>query len=183
MGAPYIRESNAPDTQFVSFRPVREQKAGLGADGAVDDVTGKSVISRWFGFAVDHDDFVSNPDATGYIAKCPIPRGTTVIEVAARVDTAFEAAGPAGDIDIGDGNDSDGWADGLDFSSSAILRDADAAYNDPTADPSDGSAGWQWYEDGDTLDVLWKNGTAPTAGEAVIMFKTFSYHEAAGAEW
>ncbi|NIV30469.1 MAG: hypothetical protein GWN58_13520, partial [Anaerolineae bacterium] len=59
-----------------------------------------------------------------------MPRGTIGMQLFARVDTAFAAAGAAADIDIGDENDTDGWMDGEDFTGTGVHRDADTAYND-----------------------------------------------------
>lgn len=178
----YARKRDNPDTQYFQFKPVREAKGGLNSASAVDADTGESPISRWLAFEFDHEDFISNPDQVGNIVRCQLPINSIVMECVVRVDEIFAGTGHD-DIDIGDGNDTDGWADGLDFSATGVYRDADAAYNDPTSDPTDGSAGYQFYDSGDTVDVLFKNATAPTAGEAILFLKIISYHEELSAEW
>lgn len=180
--ANYARKSKQPDTQYFQFKDVREAKAGLNSSSAIDADTGASPVTRWLTFTFDYDDFVSNPDATGHIVRCQLPLYTIVQEAFARVDTAFSDTG-GDDIDVGDGNDPDGWADALDFSSTGIKRDADAAFNNQAVDPVDTSAGWQFYDSADTIDVLFKNATAPTVGEAILFLKTISYNEALSAEW
>jgi hypothetical protein len=178
----YARKSKQPDTQYFQFKDVREAKAGLNSGATYDADTGASPVARWLAFAFDYDDFVSNPDATGYVVRCQLPMYTIVMEALVRVDTAWTADGKD-DIDIGDGNAAAGWADGIDFTSTGIQADRDAVYNDYDADPADGSAGYQFYDTGDTIDVLWKNAVAPAAGEAILFLKTLSYHEALSAEW
>ena len=180
----YVRSHDAPDTVLMTFRVVHDARAQIDGDQSDSPLTGASPISRWLAWAVDYDDFVSNPNAVGYIARCQIPRGTIALECLARVDTGFTDAGVAADIDIGDENDTDGWGDSDDWSSAnTIHADKSAAYNNPASDPAAGTAGYQYYRTGDTLDILWKNATAPTAGYAVVFLKTISYNEASGAEW
>lgn len=181
----YVRSKEAPDTVLFTFRVVHDYRGIIEGDITDSPLTGKSPISRWLAWAVDYDDFVSHPDQVGYVARCQIPRGTIAIQCVTRVDTAFLAATPGADIDIGDGNDPNGWADSLDWSTSAgvIMADANAAYNDPTSDPAAGSAGIQYYSTGDTLDVNWNNATAPTAGRAIVFLKCISYHEELNTEW
>lgn len=176
MGLPYVRKKDAPDTMYHSFKPVHGQRAGLGSGAEVDADTGESPIARWIAFAFDYSDFASNPDAVGNIVRGIVPRGTMALRCLVRVDTLFEGTGND-DIDIGDGDDGAGWADGLDFTSTGIKADPDSAYN------------WhlngtlRLYEHGDTLDVLFKNATAPTAGEAIVFLEVISYHENLSAEW
>jgi hypothetical protein len=184
MAPTYARSSDASDTVLFTFRVVHDYRATIDGDITDSPMTGKSPISRWLAWAVDYDDFVSNPDAIGYVARCQIPRGTIAMEFFARIDTAFAHATPGADIDIGDGNDPDGWGDSDDWTSAnTIVRDANAAYNNQASDPSAGVAGWQYYRTGDTLDIKWNNATAPTAGKAVVFLKCVSYNEAPNAEW
>ncbi len=178
----YARSRDNPNTQYFQFKPVREAKGGLNSESLVDADTGESPISRWLAFEFDYDDFVSNPDAVGNVVRCQVPLNSIVMEALVRVDEVFVGTGHD-DIDIGDGNDTAGWADAFDFSATGIYRDANAAYNDPTSDPSDGTAGYQFYDSGDTIDILFKNATAPTAGKAILFLRTISYHEDLEAEW
>lgn len=181
----YVSSRQAPDTVLMTFRVIHGQRAVIDGDPADDPETGRSPVSRWLAWAFDYDDFISNPDEVGYHCKLIIPRGTIAVECAARVDLAFLAATPGADIDIGDDLVVNGWADSLDWSTAAsvVTRDADAVYNNFATDPTKGTAGWQYYEEGDTLDVNWNNATAPTAGRAIVFLKCISYHEDIGAEW
>lgn len=176
----YVSSRSAPDTVLMTFRVVHGQRAVIDGDAADDAETGRSPISRWLAWAFDYDDFVSNPDGVGYMVRLIIPRGTIGMQVFARVDTAFNGTVA---IDIGDGNDTDGWADDFSFENTGIHRDANAAYNNLATDPTAGTAGWQYYSSGDTLDVWWRNATAPAAGQAIVFMRTVSYHEDANAEW
>lgn len=183
MTAHYVRVEHAPDTELFCFAVKHDYPSTIDGDATDRPDTGFSPISRWLAWAVDFDDFVSNPDAVGYIARLQIPRGTIGIQCFARVDTAFAAAGGAADIDIGDGAQTDGWMDGEDWQNTGLHRDADALYNNYASDAAAGATGFQLYAAGDTLDILWKNATAPTAGYAIVFLNTVSYHEVADAEW
>lgn len=179
----YVRSEYAPDTELFCFSVKHDYPSTQDGDAIDRPDTGFSPISRWLAWAVDFDDFVSNPDAVGYIARCQIPRGTIGMQCFARVDTAFAAAGGAADIDIGDGTVTDGWMNGNDWQNTGLHRDANAVYNDLTSDAAAGATGYQLYATGDTLDILWKNATAPTAGYAIVFLRTVSYHEPANTEW
>jgi len=181
----YVRSHDAPDTVLMTFRVVHDARATIDGDITDSDLTGASPISRWLAWAVDYDDFVSDPDKVGYHARCQIPRGTIAIQCVTRVDTIFTAETPAKDIDIGDDNVANGWADSLDCFTAAtvIMADADAVYNDPTSDPSAGATGIQYYPTGDTLDINWNHATAPAAGRALVFLKCISYHEDINEEW
>lgn len=182
MTAHYVSSELAPDTELFCFAVKHDYTCTIDGDAATTPDSGFSPISRWLAWAVDYDDFVSNPDAVGYIARLQIPRGTIGMQCFARLDTAFSATGKA-DIDIGDGNVSDGWMDGANWGTAGLFRDANAVYNNLATDPNAGVAGWQQYAAGDTLDILWKNATAPVAGYVIVFLRTVSYNEAANAEW
>ncbi len=179
--ARYARSSKAPDTQYFQFKIIREQKGGE-VDGVYDHDIGYSPISRWLAFVLDYEDFISNPNATGHMIQCQIPVGTIIKDCIVRVDKIFSSTG-SDDIDIGDTDQTDGWADGLDFTSTGLKHDTNAAYTDKDADPNPDVAGMQLYMDGDTVDVLFKNGTPPVAGRAILFLETISYHEKYEAEW
>lgn len=185
MGAPYARSNDIENTTYMTFRVIHSDRGGSDdAAGTVDADSGKSPVARWLTWALDHDDFVSNPTgATGHMAKCQVPRGTIALKLLARLDEVFDDEAEADDIDIGDGNDTDGWADSLNWITDGVglYYDADAAYN--TGDASAGVSGPQYYSGADTIDVLWKNATAPTQGKVVIFLQVISYHENVGAEW
>jgi hypothetical protein len=176
---PYVRKTDAPDTYLETFKAVKHSsRDGLGSGAITDNDTGKSPISRWLSFAFQYSDFVSNDTgATGHKVKCQIPRGTMALLAVARVDTAFVGTGN-NDIDVGDGSTTDGWMNGMDFSSTGLKVDPDGAYQ---ITKSDGTGAF--YPDGDTVDVLFKNATAPTAGEAILFLQVISYHEDLSREW
>lgn len=176
---PYARKQSAPDTWYETFKAVKHSsRDGLNSASTVDNDTGQSPISRWLAYALDYSDFASNPAATGYIARCQIPRGTIALRCAVRVDVLFDgSASTEADVDIGDGNNSAGWIDSADFSGTGLVVGPSGAYQWDT----DGTGAF--YEDGDTLDISHKSTTAPTAGEAVIFLEVISYHEDLSAEW
>lgn len=177
----YVRSQDAPDTELFCFAVKHDYPSTLDGDATDRPDTGFSPISRWLAWAVDYDDFVSNPDAVGYIARCQIPRGTIADKCYARVDTLFAAAGGAADIDIGDETDPNGWGDAFNWTAAALFFDTSAAYN--TGDASAGVSGPQLYAAGDTIDIIWQNATAPTAGYVILFLRCISYHEIANAEW
>lgn len=172
-----VYKSNAPDTAYSEFKIQREQRHGKNSGSAYDPDSGYSPVSRWLAKAFTYDDFVSHPTgSTGHVAQLQIPRGTIALRCVARVDTLFADTG-ADAIDIGDGNDLDGWGVELDFSSTGVKYDPDAVYN------PDGSTGFAYYENGDTIEVHFKNATAPTAGQAIVFVEVISYHEDLNEEW
>lgn len=173
MSVVYARKSRAPDTQYFGFKPVKHSsRDGLNSASTVDADTGYSPISRWLAYAFDYADFTSNDQgATGHEVDCLLPVQSIVMRVVARVDTAFVGTGN-NDIDIGDDVDADGWGDGLDFSTTGAKYDPDAAFN------SAGATGFKHYATLDSIDVHFKNATAPTAGAAILFVEVISYHEA-----
>jgi hypothetical protein len=183
MTAHYVSSELAPDTELFCFAVKHDYTCTIDGDATSTPDSGFSPISRWLAWAVDYDDFVSNPDAVGYIARCQVPRGAIVDKCYIRVDTAFAHATPAASMTVGDGNDPDGFwpAAAGTFASAGLKYDDDAPYN--TGDASAGVSGPQYYSSGDTVDVIWPNATAPTAGYLVLFIRTISYNEAANAEW
>jgi hypothetical protein len=173
---PYVRSQKAPDTFYQSFKAVRSQRDAPGDLTVRDEDTGRSPVSRWLSWAFDYADFVSNTTGyTGHWVLCQVPRGTMALRAVARVDVAFVGTGN-NDIDIGDGNDLDGWLDGADFSSTGLKTVTKGAYNWITAGTG------VFYADGDQIEVGFKNATAPTAGEAILFVECISYHEDLSAE-
>lgn len=179
----YVSSREAPDTVLMQFRVARDQRATIDGDQGDAPDTGRSPISRWLAWAFDYDDFISNPGTTRCIARLQIPRGTIGMQVFARVEIAWTDATVAADVDIGDGNVVNGWADSVDWSTVGVItRDADAVYNNLATDPTQGTEGWQYYVNGDTLDVNWNSVTLPTAGRAIVFMRCVSYHEDLDAE-
>jgi len=172
-----VYKSNAPPTAYSEFEIQREQRHGLNSSATYDPNSGYSPVSRWLAKAFTFDDFVSHPTGeTGHCAQLQVPRGTIMLRCVARVDTAFVGTGN-NDIDVGDNDDTDGWGDGLDFSSTGVKYDPNSVYN-----PA-GTTGFAYYASGDTIDVLMKNATAPTAGQAIVFMEVISYHEDLNEEW
>jgi hypothetical protein len=178
MSIVYARKSDAPNTHYETFKAVKHSsRDGLGSAAVTDADTGKSPLSRWITYAFNYADFTSNlSGATGYEVNCLLPAQTMAFRCWARVDTAFVGTGN-NDIDVGDDTDPDGWGDGLDFSSTGGKYDPDAAYN------PNGTTGFTYNTDVDSVDVQFKNATAPTAGEAMLFIEVVSYHEALSNEW
>jgi hypothetical protein len=180
MAASDVRKSKKDPTQYAAFEIKREQVEGLTGEGTKSAYTGRSPLTRWIARAFDYDDFVSNVDATGWVVKNPLPPNSLVLRAIMRVETAFEASGPAADVDVGHGgtpgaNPGDGWGDGLDLTSTGAVCDPDSDFN-----PA-GANGPRFYDE-DTVDVYWQNATAPTAGEAILFLEVISYHEDLGEE-
>lgn len=173
---PNARAHRDPNTHFFTFKPVKHSnRDGLYGDDPVDADTGMSPLSRWLTWSFAHSDFESNPETVGYMVRAMTPPNTLALRLVARVDTGFVGTGND-DIDVGDANDPDGWGDGLDFSTTGGKSDPDAVYN-----PA-GTTGIVFYETPDTIDVLFKNATAPTAGAAKIFLEVISYHESLNEE-
>jgi hypothetical protein len=180
---------NAPDTQYFQFKPVNDARAGLNSTSTVANDNGMSPITRWLSFAFDFDDLTSTA-ATGEFIRLDIPRGTLVMDCYVRLDAAF-VGGTHNDVNIGDTNDADGYADGLDWSAMTdatipqFFHDASAAYVADTADIVQGTSGAQYFQWGGYVEI-WPNtniATAATAGRAIVFLKTISYNENLAAEW
>jgi len=178
-----VFKSNAPPTAYSEFEIQREQRHGYNSGATYDPDSGYSPVSRWLAKAFDYSDFVSNPSgAEGYVMQAQVPRGTIMLQCLVRVDTLF-AGGEPDNVDVGTGgtpgaNPGDAWGDGLDFTSTGVKYDPDADNN------PGGTVGFAYYENGDTVDVYWWNGTdPPTAGQAILFMKLISYHEDLNAEW
>lgn len=178
MSVVYARKSIAPDTQYFGFKAVKHSsRDGLNSASVVDADTGTSPISRWLAYVFDYADFTSNNQgATGHEVDCLLPAQSIVLRVVARVDVAFVGTGN-NDIDVGDDDAADGWGDGLDFSSTGAKYDPNAAFN------SAGATGFKHYATVDSIDVHFKNATAPTAGKALLFVEVISYHEAYEADY
>lgn len=168
------RSEKGADTQYFSFKIVRDQRSGLGTGAVVAEDVGYSPITRWLAYAVNYDDAVSGAAIT---ARAGIPAGTIVLEGGlVRVDQAWGAL----TLNIGDGTDADGWGVGVDISTAGVLLwDRDAAYN--TGDPVAGTSGPQYYQNGGELILTFSAN--PAAGRAVVFLKTLSYNEPLGGEW
>jgi len=173
----HARAQEGANTQYATFKTVRSQLDGSGSDAVLTADIGESPVGRWLAYALDYSDAVS--EATGITAQIGIDSGTIIIRGGlTRVDTAFDTGIT---IDIGDLDDTDGWADRHAVDTAGIiLYDTSAAYN-VYDDASKGVKGMQYYENGGTLVVTFS--AMPTQGEAVIFLETISYNEPLGAEW
>ena len=179
-----VSKSNAPGTKYVMFEIQREQRVGLNSGDTYDADLGFSPITRWLAKAFEYDDAISVA-GTGMVVRVPVPRGALVLNVAFLLDEAFDQAGSDA-VDAGDGNDADGWADGISLQTSVAngrvcLWDVSAAYN--TGDAVKGTSGPQMYPDGDTIDVIVGTADDGTAGKAILLMRVISYHEDIEAEW
>ena len=174
-----VYKQNEPNTQYGEFAPHREQKVGLNSASAYDTNSGYSPMTRWMAYAFDYDDFVSNTEQGDYIIRCPVPRYTIVSRVMLRVDTLFDNCTAASIGTGGNGTAAAGysWMTATTLASTGLKYDPDAV-NQPG-----GTTGAAIYVNGETIDLYTNDGTAPTAGEAIMFIEVISYHEVYSAEW
>ena len=191
MAAEHVRQSRAPDTKYVTFKIVHSARsATMDGDLSTDVDLGESPVARWFGYAIDYADIASNAAGSAHVINLSIPRGTLLKDCLVRVDTAWTTEG-ADDIDIGDSNIVNGYADDLDWSTSVGTtpvwhRDANAVYVNTASDIAAGATGAQYYPNGGTVVVTFNTAftsSVPTAGRAIVWLETISYHEPQGSEW
>lgn len=180
MAARTVFQSFDPNTAYSEFAIKREQKVGKNSGSTYNTDRGYSPVSRWFAYAFQYSDFVSNTVGAGYMCECPVPNNSIVLRVMIRVDTAFTGTGTDA-VDVGTGGTrdaapGDGWGENLDLQSTGLKYDPDADYN------PGGSSGAQFYSSGDTIDVYNTPGQ-PTAGKGIMFIEVISYHEALNAEW
>lgn len=183
----FARSKKARDTAYLTFATPHSQRAGSGSAGTIDKDIGISPITRWFAFVLNNDEAVSIPSspAVGMVFDCALPPGTLIMDAMVRLDEAFDGTGN-NDVDIGDVNDGDGWADGLDFTTAVTtdavwFRDVSAGYM-AYSDIVKGTSGPQYYPDGGTIRVLVGTADDMTVGKAILFLKTISYNELQGAE-
>ena len=191
MAANHVRQSRAPDTKYVTFKTVHSARSvTMDGDLSTDVDIGESPVARWFGYAIQYSDIASNAAGDAHVINLSIPRGTLFKDCYVRVDTAWTSEG-ADDVDIGDSNVADGYADALDWSASVGTtpvwhRDANADYIDYDADIAAGTTGAQYYVDGGTVVITFNTAftsAVPTAGRAIVWLETISYNEPQGSEW
>ena len=188
MDAPFARGNAASNTAYFMFQNLKSVRSGLGSGAEVDANTGKSPITRWIACALSWDDAVSNADDNTLLEfHIRVPEGSIILDCMLRLDEEFDGT-DTNDVDIGDSDDADGYADGLDLTTSAatvaiLMRDASAAYIERTTDAVKGTSGPQYYPAGGRIIVgIATNTTAMTQGEAVLFLRTISYCEPALAE-
>lgn len=188
MDAPFARSKKETNTTYLQFQPLKSIRSGLGSGEDVDANTGQSPITRWLAYALSWDDAVSNTaDPTLTEFHLQVPRGSIVLDCLVRLDEEFDGT-DTNDVDIGDSDDPNGYADGLDLTTSAatvpiVFRDASAAYIERTTDAVKGTSGPQYYPSGGRVIVgIATNTTDMTQGEAIVFLKTISYCEPALAE-
>ncbi len=191
MAAYHVRQERAPDTEYMTFKRVHSARSvTMDGDLSTDADFGYSPVARWLGFAIKYDYITSNSAGDAHIINLSIPRGTLLKDCYVRVDTAWTSEG-ADDIDIGDSNVADGYADALNWSASVGTtpvwhRDANADYIDYDADIAAGTTGAQYYVNGGTVVITFNTAftsSVPTAGRAVVWLETISYNEPQGSEW
>lgn len=95
-----------------------------------------------------------------------VPAGTLVESVEVIVRTAFAGGTPS--IDVGDGDDADGWVDTTD-----ITETTKGAYRGDGGD----AAYWlgKYYESADTIDAVISSGL--TAGNAIVVARMIRLDE------
>jgi hypothetical protein len=189
--AHHVRQNRAPDTSYMTFRQIHSRRSvAQHGDLVTDSDIGESPVTRWIAYAIDYDDITSNAAADAHVINLTVPRGTVVRDAMVRVDLAWTSES-ADDVDIGDSNDPDGYADGLNLSTSVGTtpvwhRDASAAYINKASDISAGVSGAQYYVSGGAVVVTFKTAfvsSPPTAGRAIVFLEVISYNEPQSSEW
>jgi len=110
------------------------------------------VVQRTVNFETACTDLKSGEDfaQNDVIKLIDVPANTWVLAVAVRVTTASDTAD---DVDIGDGDDTDGWIDGLDMTSTSNKGFAGVSGTDGGGAFSVATAGGKWYTSADTIDL------------------------------
>lgn len=179
-----VHKSDAQGTSFRNFEPKREKRVGLNSEGTFDENTGSSPLTRWIARAFSYADAVST-DGTGMLVQLQLSAGTIVDRCIVRLDTAFTGTVGTGldSVEIGDGDQASGWAAAIDLTQTApaVIFDSDAVYN--AGDASAGATGPQYYQNGDTVDIVLASTDDLLTGEAIVFLRTISYCEAPSAEW
>jgi hypothetical protein len=186
----YARAKKGLNTLYMQFRTPHSARLGSeNSAGVTDADTGQSPIARWLSYALNYSDAVSVP-TVGMVFDCPIPAGSLVELARVRMDVPFTGTVGTGldDVNIGDSNDEDGWADGLDFTAALATAGVPVYYQDVSAaymayvDITQGSAGPQFYFNGGTVRVIVASTDDLLTGNAVLQLLTNSYCEPLGAE-
>ncbi len=186
----YARAKKGLNTLYMQFRtPHSVRAASENSAGVQDADTGQSPVARWLSYALNYDDAVSVP-TVGMVFDCTIPAGSLVERARVRLDIPFTGTVGTGldDVNIGDSDDEDGWADGLDFGAALATAGTPIFYEDVSAgymayaDITKGSAGAQLYFFGGTVRVIISSTDDLLTGKAVLQLLTNSYCEPLGAE-
>jgi len=103
-----------------------------------------------------------------------IPAGTFVSTVILNITTAQTAATDTITLDVGDGDDADGWLDGVDAETAAVSLSSTATYtltegapNTLAISPAFGETG-KYYSAADTIDVLVVNAGSTDATDDLV---------------
>ena len=191
MTAFHVRQERAPDTEYMTFKRVHSARSvTMDGDLSTDTDLGYSPVTRWFSYAIQYSDIESNSAGDAHVINLSIPRGTLLKDCYVRVDTAWTSEG-ADDIDIGDSNIANGFADALNWSASVGTtpvwhHDTSVAYLLATNDIAQATTGAQYYPNGGAVVVTFNTAftsSVPTAGRAIVFLETISYNEPQGSEW
>ena len=124
---------------------------------------------------VDCSDVASNTDYTGAngdIIQClSIPAGTFVSRVILDITTEQTAATDTVTIDVGDGDDPDGWMDGVDGETAAVLLSSTGTWQTAQS-PALGLSG-KYYASDDTIDVKVITSTTDMVDDLVFKITAF----------
>jgi hypothetical protein len=190
MAAEDVRKERNPWTSYITVKRMHSQRATADGDTVTDATIGQGPFTYYIAKAFDYDDIVSNAAGSAFVVNIPVPRGSLIKDCMLRVDAAFTLESLA-DLDIGDSNQADGWADGLDLSAAVTTnplwhRDASAVYVNKASDISAGATGAQYYTEGGVIVCTVNDAfttTPPTTGRAIIFLETLSYNEPLNSEW
>lgn len=169
-----VRSSKRQGTLYFTTETRREQKAGIGVPGVIDNYIGRSPGLVLKSVLVKHDDVDGN-----YQAKVRLPAGAiTTGRFWILVTEPFDGTGSDA-ITLGDENDPNGYfaaADAIDLQAAAgtMYGPVDAANGAEANQPYRHAAGGYLI-----IDV----GTgAGTQGECIIFAEIFTYCEDLDAE-
>jgi len=139
-----------------------------------DKIPAPSRTEEGMGIIAVRLDFSEVPaSANDVIQAINIPADTLVTEIIVHQETA---EGGTATIDVGDGDNADGWLDGADINSSTT----DAVYSSLKhggTDEAYGKNGGKWYGSADTIDVVANNNLDNAVIDIIVKYikKSWSY--------
>lgn len=104
-------------------------------------------------------DPITEANTGATVQAVDVPAGALVTEVVFLVTEAFAGGTPS--VDVGDGDDADGWVDTLDITEGTIGSYRGGATNSPL------SVTGKYYPDADTIDAVVSAGLTDGTGYVV----------------
>lgn len=95
-----------------------------------------------------------------------VPAGTFVSAVILNITTEQTAGTDTITLDVGDGDDADGWLDGVDAETAAVLLSGTGTW-ETAQSPAFGISG-KYYASADTIDVLVNNSGSTDATDDLV---------------